>query len=57
METQPDDLKTSNYCQVANGEKWRIPFVQELIDAKNGLLETNMSFDDLNMICSFVCSS
>ena len=55
METQPDNLK--NYCQVADGEKWRIPFVQELIDAKNGLLETNMSFDDLNTICSFVCSS
>ena len=22
METQPDTLKTSNYCQVADGEKW-----------------------------------
>ena len=60
MVNQDDNANTHlpSYCMIPDNEKWRIPLVREIMDAKSGIIEVaNFTTEELDTINEFACCS
>ena len=65
--TQTDDFfklkpaqlkKTLKFCEIPAEEKWKVDFLKEIINTKQGVLDVeDFSKDDLDEIVIFLCTS
>ena len=54
----PQDAFNFKYHQIPQEEQWRLPFIQDIIEAKNGQMSiSNMMDSDLDDILSALCTS
>ena len=54
----PQDAFKFKYHQIPQEERWRLPFIQDIIEAKNGQMSiSNMMDSDLDDILSALCTS
>ena len=57
-ELVPSDAIGVEYHPIDINEKWRVPFISEIIETKNKQLEiSNLSDDDLDEMLNFLCVS
>ena len=54
----PNDAFDVHYHPISSVDEWRVPFIMELIDAKNDQLNiSNIADDDLEEMLSALCTS
>ena len=52
------DLKELKFAKIPEGNEWRIPFIEELLDIRNSDLEVeSFSQEEINDLINFVCIS
>ena len=58
-DTAPQKVKEHmKYRELAEEEKWRLPFINDLLLAKEGqIIIPNFDSEDINRMLNFVCSS
>ena len=55
----PQKVKENmNYREIEEDEKWRLPYINDLLLAKEGqIVIPNFDSEDINRMLNFVCSS
>ena len=57
-ELVPDDAFKVKYHTIKSEEQWRLPFIEDIIEAKNyQLLIPNISDSDLDEMLTVLCTS
>ena len=52
------DVEGIKYHQLDDSEKWKVPIIKELIDAKHGRIEIeNLSYEEMDETLEFLCTS
>ena len=52
------DIQNICYCPIPNNEEWRIPFIKEIIEARNSSVEVvGFTSDELSDILEYLCSN
>ena len=52
------DVEDVKYHQLDDSEKWKVPLIKELIDAKHGRIDIeNLSFEEIDETLDFLCTS
>ena len=52
------DVEDIKYHQLHDSEKWKVPIIKELIDAKHGRIEIeNLSYEEMDETLDFLCTS